>query len=164
MDKFKDSKGALLTQSLIWDFRFDRERALYTVRDEDYDLEGRILPSLKKLYLECEDPTEYEFATTYFYSWKHWQRIVNNKMMAPHIEEWREELAIKLMSKGIKGVIEQSYTDKGYQAAKWLAEKGWVDKRVGRPTNTDVENERKQAARLKDQFADDFERVADYLQ
>lgn len=155
----------LLTQVLFWECKFDKERALYTLKDEDYTLpDGRVLPSLKRLYLNIADPTEYEFATTYFYSWHHWKRCANNKLIAEYVDQWREELEVKLMSEGIKGVINQAYSDKGYQAAKWLAEKGWLDKKVGRPTKEQVEGELRQAAKLKDALEDDFNRVSGYIQ
>ena len=166
MSKFKcPVTNNLLTQALFWDLKFDRERSIYTLKEEDHVLEdGRVLPALKRLYLETKDPTEYTFATTYFYSWNHWQRCLGNKLILEHVEKWREELELLLMAEGFQGVLEQAATDKGYQAAKWLAEKGWLDKRAGRPTKATVEGELKQAARLKNQYQDDLDRVSEFLQ
>lgn len=157
--------GNFLTQCLVWEFKHDNERSLYTVKDEDYTMEdGRVLPSLKRLYLEMEDPTEYLFATTYFYSWDHWQRCVSTNLYLEHVKKWRAELEIKIISKGVRQVLCHATGERGYQAAKWLAEKGWIDKKVGRPTTEDVENELKQMARIKETFQDDLSRVSEYMQ
>ena len=164
MSKYKCPKtGNFLTQALFFELKNDHERALYTLKEEDYTLpDGRVLPSLKQLYLECGDPTEYSFATEYFYSWKHWQRCLGNKLVIKEVRDWREELEIKLRSEGLKGAINNAM-DGNYQANKWLVEKGCVEKKAGRPTNEQVEGELKQASRLRVAHEEDLERISQFL-
>jgi hypothetical protein len=67
------------------------------------------------------------------------------------IAAWREELEVKLRSQGVRGVMLEAYSEgKGsLQAAKWLADKGWTEKRTaGRPSNEELAGERKQRANL----------------
>jgi hypothetical protein len=45
-------------------------------------------------------------------------------------------------------------------AAKWLAEKGWTDKRTaGRPSKAEVEGEKKQQASVKSVIQSDLDRL-----
>lgn len=163
--RFKCPKtGVFLTQALFYELQHDHERAVYTLKEHDHTLEdGRVLPSLKRLYLECQDPTEYTFARKYFFSWQHWKRCLGNARIRSHVEEWREELEIMMMSQGVKGVIDEALDKGNYQAAKWLAEKGWIDKKVGRPTKEKQERELKIATRAKAAHDADLGRIAKYL-
>ena len=103
---FKDEGGRYLTQSLFLEFGYDTDKAVFTFDGEDKEFKGKRYISLKKLYLEAEDPVEYEFATAHLYDWEHWQRICNNKALLHEISKWRDELEIKLRSKGIQKVLD----------------------------------------------------------
>lgn len=73
------------------------------------------------------------------------------------IEPWRTELAVKLTSRAIQDIAKQS--KKGsVQASTWLAKRGWEEKR-GRPTKIEVERERKIAANISAELADDLDRL-----
>ena len=162
---FKDERtGNFYTQSLFLELSYvNPEYAIYTLKDDDYEHNGTVYKSIKRLYLSIGDPTEYEFATKCFGGWSHWQRICNKtKLLHPYIDEWRDELTVKLRSAGVRGVIDEASSDsKGaLQAAKWLADKGWADKRkAGRPTNIEVAGERKAQAQVKDAVDKDLERI-----
>lgn len=161
---YKDERtGNFFTQALFLELAYANPvNAIYTLKDEDYEYNGKTYKSIKRLYLDIADPTEYEFAQQCFSGWNHWQRICNKtKALAPYIEEWRAELEVKLRSKGVKNLIkEATSTNKGaMQAAKWLADKGWADKRAGRPSNEQVDGEIKSQARIKAAVADDLERI-----
>lgn len=148
----------MLTESLILDFKYDRERAVYTIKDEDQQDEHGYYPSLKRLYLEVADPTEYEFANQYLLGLQHWLRLSNNKRMKPIVEEWRFELEYKLRSAATKQIIKQA--SKGaWQASKWLVDKGWADRPAGRPSKEEVERETKMQARLQDEYEEDAARL-----
>lgn len=149
--QFKDSRGRPLTQGLFLEIGYNTEFAVYTLKDEDFEYEGKLYPSLKRLYLEMEDPIEYEFATTHLGGWEQWQRISNNKVLSKYIEPWRKELELKIRSKAVAEVIKFSKTDKGFQAAKWLADRGF-DKRAGRPSKEDIETEKRLQARVAEDY------------
>jgi hypothetical protein len=157
--KLKDSRGRPLTQSLFLEVGYNTEYAVYTQKDNDYEYKGKLYPSLKKLYLEHEDPTEYDFATTYLLGWQHWQRIVRNKVFSKMVEEWREELELKLRSQAVREILDQSQTDKGFQAAKWIADKGWDKRSAGRPSNADIERETKIQANINEEYNADVVRL-----
>ena len=72
--KFKDKQGRYLTAGLFYETSTDKSTALYTLKDYDHEVNGIKYPSLKKLYLEMCDVTEYAFATEHMGSWNQWKR------------------------------------------------------------------------------------------
>ena len=155
----KDKMNRLRTQSLFREFYISEQDPLWTLQDED--AQGK-LPSLKKLYLEIGDPTEYEFAMQAFGSWKQWVKIKNAKVIQPFVEDWPIELEVKLRSDGIKGVIAEAKSGKSkFNAAKYLANANWkgTASKRGRPTKEEVERERKIAAKLDSEFSEDAQRI-----
>lgn len=64
MDKelLKDKMGRPLTQSLFLEIGYS-DYAVYSLKDEDYEYQGKVYPSLKKLFLASGDPTGYTTAT-----------------------------------------------------------------------------------------------------
>lgn len=156
--KFKDSMGRALTQSLFLEPNYNQEFAYYTLDGEDKLYKGVTYPSLKKLYLAMADPIEYEFATTYLLDWEHWEKLQGNRIIMAHIEKWRHELELKLASEGFRMILDQS--EDNYQASKWLAEKGWKKRGVGRPVK---ERETKELdSYLEKEFEADVVRMEDW--
>jgi len=65
-----------------------------------------------------------------------------------------------MRSKGITRML--SNASESPTAAKWLAEKGWVEKRTaGRPSKAEVKGEKKQQAAVKSVIQSDLERLRD---
>lgn len=165
MGKFKDdATGNFYTQSLFLELSYHKpQNAIYTLKDEDYERDGKVYKSIKRLYLEIADPYEYEFANQCFANWRHWQRLCDScGLLAPYIQEWREELEIKLRSEALTQVVKESKANsKGsLTAAKWLVDKGWVEKKgAGRPTKQAVDGERRKMASIKKEVQDDLARV-----
>ena len=157
--RLKDTSGRPLTQSLFLEIGYDEDKAIFTFKDEDHEYKGNTYYSLKRLYLEMEDPTEYEFANTYLLGWQHWKRLKANKILAKHFAEWEEELELRLRAQGIRAAIDQAAEDKGFQAAKWLADKGWQKNSVGRPSKHDKLREERMQAKLDDEFSADVVRL-----
>lgn len=156
-EQMTDSMGRPITQSLFLEINYT-EDAVYTLKDDHHEHKGVLYPSLKKLYLEMCDPTEYDFAVKYLLGWKHWQRLCNNKAIRKEIDEWREELEIKLRCEGIRKLRQASQMG-NYQAAKFLADKGWAPNRAGRPSKDDIEHERKVQAGVESIYAEDEDRM-----
>lgn len=150
----KDRQGRPLTQSLFLELGYKTEYAVYTLKDEDYEYEGKTYPSLKRLYLECADPTEYEFAIKHLLGWKHWTRIAENKVIKKHVDEWREELEVKLRSEGVRNAIKLA-KDGTFQAAKWVADRGWDKRAAGRPSEEEKMKENRVQEKLSNEYADD---------
>lgn len=129
-DQFHNEYGHLLTRSLIWETGMGTtETYLYTLHDHDKVLDnGKVLPSLKRLYIEMSDPLEYDFANKYFYNWDHWKRISEAAYMRDYLPKWRAEVEIKLQSEALKMIQAEAIADTKYSygANKYLAEKGWL--------------------------------------
>jgi hypothetical protein len=160
----KDRQGRHRTQSLFWETRSDEKGyvPLFTRKDYDHTVAGVTYPSLKKIYLSYDHipEFEYEFAMDIFGSWDHWDGLANDSIFKKEIRVWRQELEIKLKAQAIRGVISASRSDdaKGVQAMRYLADKGYAPKR-GRPSKEEVERERKIAAGVKDDLAEDMARL-----
>lgn len=163
---FKDEvTGNWYTQALFYELSYaNKENVMYTLKEHDIDVEingeVRHLPSIKRLFVECGDPTEYQFAITYLGGWAHWKRLCEKtKALHPYIEEWREELEIKMRSEGIRAMAEFATQEKGMQAAKWLAEKGWSDKKRGAPSKEEKQRELHIATKIHKEVDDDLTRI-----
>ena len=157
--KLLDSEGRPLTQSLFLEIGYS-DYAVYTLKENDHEYNGKKYPSLKQLYLEMEDVTEYFFASKYLLGWKHWKRLKENKALKPHFNEWAEELEVRIRAQAIRDIISASANEQGgFQAAKWLADRGWDKKAVGRPTKNDKEREDRIADRIADEFKADIIRL-----
>lgn len=158
----KDDKGRYLTQGLFFEFAQNPANAVYTLDGEDKDNKNnraiRPLISLKKRFLQMEDPFEYEFATTWLYDWEHWQRINANKVLRRHIDKWREELEIKIRSTGFQQILEKAAVDGDIQAIKYIANRGW-DQKAGRPSKVDKERESRIQEHIEEEFRGDLIRL-----
>lgn len=157
---FKDKMGRYITQGLFIDFRYDETYAVYTLEDQDKEYKGNLYPSLKKLYLEECDPTEYTFANKYLYGWEHWLALKNNKELYKEIERWEEELEIKIRAQGVHSLMKMSGGN--FNAAKWVADGQWHQKR-GRPSKDEKEKERKIRERAMAEAEDESARVLPFL-
>ena len=162
----KDSVGRFLTASLFreqYNTNADRKEypPIFTLKDQSYDdpKYGHLI-SFKQVYLQLSDPTGYLAALELLGSWKHWQKLCTAPWFQKHLAEWQDELEVKLKSEGIRRIYDASQADplKGYQASKYLAEKGWEPKR-GRPTKAEVDKEKKIQAKLTEALDDDLERI-----
>lgn len=156
--KMKADNGVPLTQGLFLEIGYPAS-AIYTTKDADYEYNGRLLPSIKRLYIEMEDIGEYEFATTHFLGWEHWQRLCNNKQVRVFIDQWRYELELKLRSRAIRLIKDKAMLEGGITAAKWLADKGWDKHTAGRPSKEAVARETKLQSEILGQYQEDVSRI-----
>ena len=156
----KTVTGKLITQGLLLELGYS-EFSQYTLKEEDYEYKGKVYPSIKRLYLEMEDAVEYDFATKYFVSWRHWQQICGNKLILPHIEEWRMELDLKLRSRAFKQILETTKSEQGMVAKKWIADKGWLKKEPGRPSKASKAQEKAYRAKALNEYTADVVRLGE---
>ena len=159
-----DHVGACRTQSLYKETNTSNLEPIMVLGEADRvdKKTGKLLPSLRRLYMEYSDPHEYEVAMGVFGSWHFWKRQCNNAIIAKHIEEWREELEIKLRSEAFRSIHDTAIEGgtRGIVAAKFLADKGWVEKKgAGRPSKEEVARELKIQTAIKDEFKSDAERL-----
>lgn len=158
-DQLKDSRGYPLTQSLFLEINYS-DYAIWTFNDDPKEYNGKTYPSLRQYYLDIADPTEYQFAKQCTLGWDHWQRIVENVMVKKEVEKWREELEVALRSEGILSIIDAS--ESNWQASKWLVDKGWDKNKVGRPSKSEAEREKRIANRVNEEFNADIIRMSNY--
>jgi len=160
----KSKIAANKTQALFLELNgWDSEEAVYTLGDEDVVRDnGKHIYSIRKLYVEMGDVHEYNFATTYFASWKHWNKMLDSPRVRPYIDDWRAELAAKIQSDNLKR-MQTMAADGDKQAVRYLADRGWegapVPKKRGRPSKEEVAGELKQSAREAQRIEDDFNRI-----
>jgi hypothetical protein len=166
--ELKDDMGRYRTQSLFWELRFkgdeDKYAPLFTIKDYDLVKDGITYPSLKQIYMSYDHiPNfEYEFAMDVFNSWDHWTKLATDTVpiVKNAIKGWREELEIKLKAAAIKSLIMTSREpdSKGFNAAKYLADKGYAPVR-GRPSKEEVEREKRIQAGVNKDLEADMERL-----
>lgn len=101
MSKFKNSMGGLYLLGLFYETVLaDKTTVSYTLKDEDH----MGFPSLKRLYLEMADPTEYKFAQAYMEHYAHWKRLTECTWFQEYILAWRDELTTKLRNRYISQI------------------------------------------------------------
>lgn len=160
-DQLKDSQGKFRTNSLFLEPNYGIATAVFTLKEEDHELSGKTFLSLKKIYLEIGDPTEYTFAREVFGSWDHWQRIRNNQVLAPYITAWAEELEIKLRAEAIMSILTltREIETKNMPAMRWAAESGWKEAKRGRVSKKEKEQEVRKESGIIRSIREDLERM-----
>ena len=127
-----------------------RNRHVFTLKPEDYtDLYGETYPSFQKMFIDCNDPTGYEFAMKHLGSYEHFVQLQDNVQISAVISHCKEVVKSKLDSDSIKE-IKRIATSGGSQvelsAAKYLAnreyeEKGSVGRAQRKATGTKAASE-----------------------
>lgn len=161
--KFIDSRGRPLTQGLFLELGYKTEFAVYTLKEYDYEYQGVLYPSLKQIYLREEDPIEYQFASKHLYNWDQWNRICENSQLKDHIESWRFELELKLSSQAVRDIIDMTEDEKSFQARKYVAERSWNKRGVGRPKKDTSALDEAINERLNEEFKSDVGRVLPFV-
>lgn len=159
------STNVMMTSQLFFETRVksrvsDGVQPIFTLKEWDHEYEGVKYYSLRRIYIEFEDPGEYDFAMAVFGSWEHWKKLSNSALLKEHVAAWREELEIKIRSKALKAAIQTATTagSKGQASAKWLASGEWKRK-PGRPSKQDIAKQARIEAGIEDDVAEDMERL-----
>jgi len=161
----RDERNIMRTTSLFWETKREANpefAPMYTLRHDDYTVGDKTYISMKKIYMSYDHIPgfEYDFAMDVFGSWEHWEKITRSSFRS-HIVAWREELDVRLKAEAMKQMIYASKGDdaRGVAAAKYLADKGYVPKKVGRHSKAELERERRIEAGVNKDLADDMERL-----
>jgi hypothetical protein len=160
---YKNQSGAYLTRGLFYETTLaDKEGVIYTLKDDDY-LGYR---SLKRLYLDSNDPTEYTFATRHLGGVDHWDRLVDCSWFKPYVSQWRRELELKVRAEALLRVreIAQDPDHKGSLAAnKMLLDGAWktgeTGTKRGRPSKAAIHEEATRLVLINDSVNDDMKRL-----
>ena len=141
----------------------DKSKCLYTIYEVDRVVNKKKYISLKSRYLEMEHIPgyEYDFANKYLGGWSHWVRLQSaTKALSDIIQEWKDELEIKLKARSARAIINTSLDESptAFHANKWISDKGWLPQK-GRPKKADITREAKIAAGVEAEISDDLERI-----
>jgi hypothetical protein len=165
-NKFKNEIGAHLLKPIFFEYdNSSHSYSVYTLKDRDHTWMGVTYPSLRKLYVEMEDPTEYEFACTYLDGWVHWKKLSESSFFQQYLKEWREELEVRMRAKALNRVKVRALSDSkdSFAADKILLQGGWKtseDKeKVGRPSKAKIAEEANKLFTEHTEFDKDFERL-----
>ncbi len=140
MSSFKDSKGVWLTLGLFGDKAGPYKKGII------FDT----LDEARRKFIELEDPTGVLFADKYLGGYAHWKAVRASKGLCEDIEEWEEELEVRLRSKALIQI--KNMSEVSFQASKLILDKGW-DKKAGRPTKEAVEKEVRVQSKIKLAYA-----------
>lgn len=164
--KFKNNSGTHVLKAMFYELDHVAEEpyAQYTLKPYDHTVDGVTYPSLKKLYVELEDPTEYLFATTYLDGYEHWKKLTKTSWFKTHLTEWREELELRLRAKALlrirktaeAGSKDSLTADKLLLSGAWKTEE---EKTRGRPSKQKIKEEAERLFEAKTEFDDDFDRI-----
>ncbi len=168
--KFKNASGTYIIKPIFFEFDDARhEYTVFTLKEQDLkyisqDGTEKIFPSLRRLFIEAEDPTEYSFATTYLDSWSHWKKLSSAPFFKPYLKEWREELEIRLRSSALLRMKTRAVgTSKdAMQADKILLSGGWKteeEKTRGRPSKQSIKQAAEELFTQRTEFDEDFDRI-----
>jgi hypothetical protein len=162
--KFKNSNGVLLQKELFWETAVTKENALYTLKDRDHLVRDTLYPSLYRLYMEENDPTEYLFAMKYLDGWAHWLLISQSSFFKEYISRWREELELRFRALGLRNIQTMSMSGgrEAFQASKYLVDGNYLPKKntKGRPSKQAIADAAQQIAEEDKQLKDDFARLS----
>lgn len=162
-------RGRLIDHTLyrpVWTLK---ERDI-TLRPEskfflEWDGTGRnpnLLLSIRQLYLSHSDPTEYQFAVDVVGSWDHWKMLRGRTFLKPLVEEWREQLKLKIESEAFQAARKVAATGDGVlalQASKWLHSAVQPKSGKGRPSKEQIALEAKRLASEQRDEKEDSSRV-----
>lgn len=152
-NKFRDKMGRWHTQALFVECHqyVKGMKPMYTLN------EYKGYPSIKKAFLDYEDPTGYKVATEWLGGYDHWKKLCSLKWFREHLEQWEEELEVKMKCKAISKMNELAAGDNAVakDASKFLVNKEWEGKR-GRPTKAEIEKNTKVNTRVSNVLESDF--------
>jgi hypothetical protein len=166
LNKFKNGSGAHLLKPIFYELdNAEKTFAVYTLKDYDHTVDGVTYPSLRRLYVELADPTEYTFALTYLDGWSHWKKLCEANWFKEHLREWREELEVKLRAAALLKIRETAAADKkeSFQAQKFIVQGGWKSpeekEKVGRPSQAKIVEEAEKLFKERSVHDEDFDRL-----
>lgn len=163
--RFRASNGVRLTKALFLEMSPNDEHTCYTLKDYDY----KGFPSLYRLYMETNDLTEWEFATTFLEGWEHWEILCECPWFKPYVARWRKELYLRETSQALRRIKNDAADPESknhFQANKILMDKTWEEKipeskrrSAGRPTKEEVQGALKEAREEEERLQRDYERI-----
>ncbi len=159
--------GRRPTRALFYEYKSPLVEPLYTVHFQDRTVNGVVYKSMRKVFIDLGDPTEWAFVQKVCHGdWAYWavlQRALNSYILKPkkdNVDRWRKELEIKLRSDALLTIYRDAKSDlsqSSVSSAKWLAEgKYKLKEPTGAPTDSGETN------KADDLYLTDIERMAQF--
>lgn len=165
MSKFRNEQNVRYMRGLFFETSTDRSTVVYTLKDQDH--EG--YPSLYRLYMACDDPTEYTFATTYLDGWDHWERLAKAPWFREYIDRWRKELHLRVRAEALRRLRQEAAeaeNKNAFSANRFLLDGNWHNhepgakaSRRGRPSHDEIKKAADQIAEDAHRIQSDFDRI-----
>lgn len=159
---YRSTSGQRLLRGLFYEeTNADKTGVVYTLKDRDH----AGYPSLYRLYMEADDPTEYSFAVANLDGWEHWEMLCQCTWFKPYVARWRRELEVRAKARALNQIkaVAESGGKEAYQANKFLVTGGWKEdtkrKGAGRPSKDEVSKAAKAMAEEARDLQDDYARV-----
>lgn len=159
---FKNSNGTHYLQGLFFEKAVNKNSIIYTLKNEDH----LGYTSLYRLYMECEDLTEWSFAIAYMDSWEHWEKLCECEWFKPYLNRWRKELQLKLASDALKTMVHiaAGSSREAYGANKYILDNGYFKKTPkedtrGRPSKEEVKGKLKEESEFNKELQEDMKRL-----
>jgi hypothetical protein len=159
---FRSSTNSRYLKGLFYETTLaNKFSVVYTLKDQDH----LSFPSLYRLYLEANDPTEYRFALEHLDGWEHWEMLCSCTWFKPYVERWRRELELRLKSESLARIMREAKTNskESFTANRYLLEKGWEAKDKnprGRPSKEQIQQQAQVIALTDRRLEEDFERIS----
>lgn len=168
MNKFRASNNNLLLKGLFFETSFpDKDKAIYTLKDWDHEVDGKTYRSLYLLFMSSNDPTEYRFARDHLDGWVHWEQLQGCTWFQEYVSRWRRELELRVKSESLARVMSEakSSSKNSFMANRYLIEKAWepVDAKKpgrGRPSKDEIQRAASDLARADKDLLEDFKRIS----
>ena len=154
---FKSTNGIYYTKQLFYETAdVEREFVLYTLKDQDH--EGH--PSLRRLYMEIADETEFKVADTLFAGWPHWKKLLQCQWFLEYLNEWREELRVKQASSSLSALLQKAAQGDS-KVNQYLLDRKLREEKagVGRPTRAKIKQEAALMIQDKEDIKEDLKRL-----
>jgi hypothetical protein len=147
VSKFKDPQNRWVTIAVFKETATENKEYVCMTLEE-----GR------QRFIDCADPLGIVFADTYLGGYQHWKAISNSAKLRPIIQEWEEELEIRIRSEELKRI--QTIAEGGhFQASKLLMDRGWIKRAAGKPSKDEVARETRVQAKMSDEWKADVVRI-----
>lgn len=145
MNPFKNASGRFLIRQLFFENELsDKRQCMYTLKKHDH----MGYPSLYRLFMECDDPSEYSFAVQHLGGWGHWKELNESPHLKDIFQEWREELDVRTRAKALNNIreIAEQPSPVRLAANKLLLDGGWKrqekeKEKAGRPSKERIRQE-----------------------
>jgi len=162
----KDVNNNFLTVSLFWEKRSaegeKKYPPLFTIKDKEHIVKGKEYVSLKRIYMSYDHVPgmEYEFAMDVFGDWLQWKNIADVSALREVVQEWRDEVDMRIKAAAMKTLLQQSRdVEKGLAASRAILAGEHKGSKRGRPSKAEVERERKIASGMRETLEEDMARL-----